>query len=94
MRRFLNSMAPLFQYSQEKLRDIDFLEGISNEDELILRGWSFFDVIKCRGPFIEKQIDGITVKYNKATHKAFVPDLIDMTFNSICGIRNALEWGE
>ena len=93
MQRFLNSLVPLFQNSQERLRDIDVWTGISNEDEFVLKGWSFFDAIKCKEPVIEKEIEGMIVKYSRATKRIFVPDLIDMTFNSICGIRNTLEYG-
>lgn len=91
---YLNSMIPLLRYSKEKLRDIEIWKGISNENEVHVYGWIFKDVIKLRGPVQEKKIEGIVVKYNKATHEVYVPDLIDRTVSEICGIRNTLEWGK
>ena len=91
---YLNSMIPLLRYSKEKLRDIEIWKGISNENEVHVYGWIFKDVIKLRGPVQEKKIEGIVVKYNKATHEVYVPDLIDRTVSELCGIRNTLEWGK
>ena len=88
----LNSMIPLFRYSQERLCDLENWKGITNEDPVHVYGWIFKDSIKCRGPVQEREIDGIVVKYNRVTHEVYVPDLIERTINTLCNIRNYLEW--
>ena len=85
-------MIPLFRYSQERLCDIEKWKGITNEDPVHVYGWTFRDSIKCRGPVQEREIDGVIVKYNRATHEIYVSDLIEKTVNTICNIRNYLEW--
>jgi hypothetical protein len=86
MDRFLNAMLPLLRYSQEKLRDIEIWQNVSSEDTFHYYEWVFLDSIKCKGPVLEEEIEGIVVKYNPTANQIFVPDLIDQKVETLSSI--------
>ena len=90
MKKFLNSMIPLLKHSQDRLCD---LWKVSNYDEFQVYEWTFLDAIKCKGPVLQKEIDGLVVKYNSATKQIFLEDLVEKTVETICSIYNSIKWG-
>lgn len=79
-------MLPLLRYSQKRVRDIEVWDNVSNEDDISYYEWTFLDFIKCRGPVLEKKIEGVVVKYNPTTNEIFVPDLIDQKVETLSSI--------
>lgn len=86
MNRFLNSMLPLLRHSQTKLRDIEAWKNVSSEDSFHYYEWVFYDSIKCRGPVLEKKIEGLIVKYNPTMNEIFVPDILDQKVETLSSI--------